>query len=116
MKRSIFFKFVLFALICPVMVSVVGCKKRPIGTTTLTDPAKIGNPRNPDLEGPFRVSPVDGNPDGTPIGTQLPDRDRFNPDNFNRNETQFKSETVYFDLDRSTVKTSEGSKLETVAT
>lgn len=111
MKRSIFFKFVLLALICPISVSVVGCKKKTKNPTALTRPGMIGNPGNTDPGG-LRVPPVDG----TPIGNQLPDRDKFNPDNFDRDEAQFKSDTVYFEFDRATVKASEGSKLENVAT
>ena len=122
MKRSYFFKLVLFGIV--LTVGTVGCVKKntkgptPIGSnkTALAGPGTTGpidsNPP-PDIK---NVPPVPKEPDPTVKpgdNTDLPPLDLINgmiPD-----REKFRNETIYFEFDRSTIRPSETAKAGTVA-
>lgn len=125
MKSVNFASVLLIALV--LSVGAVGCKKTPKNPTPIPAGQTGGNttqtpqPFNPSQGGGGRTVPtipaidstaIPPNDDGTIRGVEnienlidgrVPDREAF------------KNETVYFDLDRSVVKSSEVSKVETVA-
>ena len=109
MKLTQFAKLLPLALM--LAVASVGCKKHPGQITPLpgsrtgaiTEPPP-GNPLTPG-EGTGANTPFSGNPEANPdIRKDWP-----------RDYEIFKSDTVHFDFDRSTVKDSEKSKVSHVA-
>lgn len=119
MKYPKLLNFLLIAL--TVSLGVAGCKKKPVGVTTI--PGMTGGPRSSgETSGPITGAPP-LSPDQNPNARAIPDTKdggigqnvRFDPSAMNSNPTFFSANTVYFDLDRATIKPSETSKIEDVA-
>jgi peptidoglycan-associated lipoprotein len=120
MKSAQFCKLVILSLV--LSLGLAGCRKGPKAVTTI--PGKttggIGDAGRP--SGPERLSPV---PDGGDAGrtkltttdgmTELPGG-RWDKANFNEDRNQFREQTVYFEFDKSTIKSSEQAKIQAVAT
>jgi peptidoglycan-associated lipoprotein len=120
MKRSIFSKILLLALATSLVTA--GCKSKPPTVQVIpeTGPPVIHQenpnpgpiaPPNTGTERPVRpVNPGPGVEGANALPTIPPNwMDRATDTNI------FQADTVYFDYDRSTVKSSEKSKLEAVA-
>jgi len=113
MKRSNLIQFLILGLI--LAAGVTGCKKRPMGPTPI--PGRTGPPsgaqpgpiieKAPAIPGSGQVGTVE--PGGTPTAPLSEFENMLMDPEF------FKSETVYFDFDRSAVKPSELSKVQKVA-
>src|SRR5258708_5435660 len=92
--------------------ATVGCKKHPYGPTPI--PGLANNPHggNLDAHPPMGTQPpIDTNPTnltGIPLG---PGHDGWAADP----SDPLKAQTIYFDYDKSSIKTSEQGKLEDVA-
>ena len=100
----------ILALTCLV---AVGCRKKPANVTPLPKGAggQVNDPslqNTPQLDDPTR--PV-ANPWDQPIARPMSELMK----NWNQNREALKGETVYFDYDSATVKTSELSKIANVA-
>ena len=97
---------------------VVGCKKRPTGVTPIPGGGKVGE------SGPIGPNPGDQAGVVKPADTTAPTA--FDPSKpvvlgpghpgWKEDRETFSAQTVYFDLDKFVVKTSEMPKLEAVAT
>ena len=78
-------------------------------------------PTGPSGTTPERVPRIPG--DETNDRTTIPtiggqtamSENRWNPADFNQDRSQFREQTVYFDFDKSTIKSSEQSKIQAVA-
>lgn len=112
MKRSLIVNILLAVILSS---SVVGCKKGPKNPTAIPD-GRLGKVRtdgqNDLLTGGERV----GDSTTNPLVTDTSKTVRFGEEDFERDTAHFQANTVYFDLDRSSVKAGEGRKLEEVAT
>ncbi len=122
MKRAYFCKF--FALILVLSFGLTGCKKGPKGLTPIPGRSGSGIPG---------VSPIGSNGSGTekvPVVPVDPGNDRsnlpttdgrtsmgtkYNLEDYDPDRSQFRERTVYFDLDKYTIKSSEQSKIQVVA-
>jgi peptidoglycan-associated lipoprotein len=115
----------LLAIALTLASTVVGCKKKPQGVTPLPGSAatrtgpneNTGGPKLPDTTPPV---PIETAPPKTEIVPTIPTPGvpPANPDRFanmNEDRERFKTETVYFDFDKSNVKSSETHKLDAVA-
>ena len=112
MKRTTLFN--LFILGFVLIFAATGCKKVPKGTTTIPKTRPDIGSGKPDTEVGTggKAQLIDpANPDGT---HNLPDRGSL--DGRPQNREMFAGDTVYFDVDSATVKSSEKSKLDAVAT
>ena len=118
MKYPKLLNLLLIAL--TVSLGVVGCKKKPMGPTPI--PGMTGGPHpTNETSGPITGTPL--GQEQPPIAKPIPDTTaggigqnvRFDPNAMNSNPTFFSANTVYFDLDRATIKPSETSKIEDVA-
>ena len=90
------------------VVATVGCKKSPQGTTPLLGRGPTGPGENP--SGPI------GNVPGVDDGKVLPlTGDKINWGVDPNQPAALRDNTVYFDYDRATVRASETSKLDAVA-
>ncbi len=118
MKRS----FLVQLLVLGTVVSLfgTGCKHKAVGTTpipgrqtTIANPGPQ-TPTNPGIGGLGNQNPGETNLKTSPEGTELGSRDRFEdrPVDYK----PFEADVVYFDFDRSTIRPSERSKIEDVAT
>lgn len=115
MKRTTFFN--LLALSTVLAIGVVGCKSPQKGITPIpgrgakpvADPGRGGLLSGGQMKDPNATS-TDLAGGG---GLKASDLDLF--EGMTQDRTVFASDTVYFDLDRSTVKSSETSKVEAVA-
>ena len=108
MKLTDFTKLLLLVLI--VTLASTGCRKKP-GTITRLPGSPTGTPTDAD-----RGQPLTGTNDinGT-TSTGFPPPDPEIRKNWPRDHEIFKSDTVHFEYDRSTVKESERSKISHVA-
>jgi len=122
MKSTYFCQFIALSLV--LSIGLLGCKKSPKPMTVI--PGKTGppvgggsTPSGPATgPGPGAVVRPD---DGTRTG--LVTRDGLTPQaeqrpslaDFNEDPETLKQQTVYFDLDKSTIKASEQGKLQSVA-
>ena len=117
MKRTLLVNFCLAVLLA--VTGSVGCRKKPIGPTPI----------------PSGTAPVGGTDDRfgleTGSGGAVPERDDATGRTIDdsglsglpldietdmlRDEAAFRDSTIYFDFDRSSVRASERSKIETVA-
>ena len=109
----------LLVVVLALSLGVVGCKKKPVGTTPI--PGMTGNiqgtndtsgrltgiPVAPD-QNPNANAILNANPAGIPLGGR-------NLEDYIPNPERFAANTVYFDLDRATIKPGETSKIEDVA-
>ncbi len=117
MKRALLLNFCLAVLLA--VTGSVGCRKKPIGQT----PIPSGN-RGPGSGG-AQFGPVGDSgsaidPDTAATGSRT-GPDGLNPQdvdvgfNMLRDEEKFRDYIVYFDFDRSTIRSAEQSKIEVVA-
>jgi peptidoglycan-associated lipoprotein len=119
MKRALLFNLCLAVLLA--VTGSVGCRKKPIGPTPIPDGrygvgtggdqygATPGGGTLPTGEG-VEGQPVDGSGDG------MADLPEDSDSKMLRDEAFFRDTIVYFDFDRSTVRSGERSKIETVST
>jgi peptidoglycan-associated lipoprotein len=112
MKSAKFLNLLVTAMV--LSIAVVGCKRNPYGVTPLPPGAKT-RPGDVKQSGPEELPPVaEGNKraegETIPIVT---DPKIF--DTWPQDREVLKAYTVHFDLDSSTVKSSEKSKVEAVA-
>jgi len=115
MKRALLLNFCLAVILA--VTGSVGCRKKPIGPTPIPSGSGRagtgGGVYGPDAGPSF--PPIEN-----PIGTTV-DNDGQNPQNRNvedgmlRDEEKFRDYIVYFDFDRSTIRSAEQSKIEVVA-
>jgi len=92
-----------------------GCKKNPKNITPITSPRSTG----PGTEGPGQpISPGGANGFGQNSATGTPLNGAIADPLLNANEdhTTLAAQAIYFDFDRSAIKTSEQGKLDAVAT
>jgi len=109
----------LLVVVLALSLGVVGCKKKPVGVTTI--PGMTGNVRDSNTTsgpatGPGTALATEQNPNVRPVGGQdgIPLGGR-NLSDYVPNPERFAANTVYFELDRATIKGSETSKIEDVA-
>jgi peptidoglycan-associated lipoprotein len=97
-------------------MGAAGCKHKPKDVTPI--PGQAG--RTPGGENPFGKEtgnplPADQNPSvGPGPGGEIAQQGRFDPDKMNQDHDRFAANTVYFDLDRATIKPSETGKIDEV--
>jgi peptidoglycan-associated lipoprotein len=123
MKQSIVLKLLVVSAV--LLVGAVGCKPK-IKNPTPIPGAKVGVPPDrttfggdqgrtaPDGSG-VTSQPVPQPTPPKPTGDDLIGLPIDDISGMKRDETSFKANTVYFDFDRSTIKSSERSKIEAVA-
>jgi len=109
MKSAKFLNLIVLGLV--LTVPFVGCKKKPIGVTTLPS-SRIGTPTEPPpggiIGGGTGPSSAPAEPFvGTPPGPGHP--------GWPEDHEKFKAQTVYFDFDSAVVKSGEKSKIEVVS-
>ncbi len=109
MKLSKFAHLVVIGLVAVVAVS--GCRKRPTPLTVLP------NQGMPKVGEEDQAKPLPGDNSGikSTESTGIPQADASKFSNYNRNSEIFKADTVYFDFDRSDVKSGERKKINDVA-
>jgi len=121
MKHSLVLKLLVVSAV--LLVGVVGCKPK-IKNPTPIPGAKAGTMQPAGPEGPDRgrTAPIGPDVTTTPVVTTPPVSPEGNialptdPDTgMKRDEAFFKANTVYFDFDKSIIKSSERSKIEAVA-
>jgi peptidoglycan-associated lipoprotein len=117
MKRSIYLNLLTVALL--LCAGAVGCKPKPKNPTPIPT-GKMGVRADEDPFGPGKGRPIP--PDQPPVTNQginpgevIPPTGGWDRDRFASDREAFAANTVYFDLDRATVKASEQSKIEAVA-
>ncbi|MBU6402215.1 MAG: OmpA family protein [Verrucomicrobia bacterium] len=119
MKRS--FVFTLAVLCLTLIFGSTGCKSPRKGLTYIPGarPATPGGggPSGPIVPPPGPATPVEPPPGESPLaktgsGIELPNADKFA--NAEAHPEILKDDSVYFDFDRSDVKSSERSKVEAV--
>lgn len=123
MKRTVFFNLLVVALVFG--TGAVGCKKKPQGPTPI--PGKTGKTGGP---GTFGTEPVTGgnlatdDPNsrtippgnaGTDITSQGIKQSGYDPATMDQDRATLAADTVYFEFDSATIKPSEKSKIEAVA-
>jgi peptidoglycan-associated lipoprotein len=101
----------LLAVALALTVSGIGCKHKPPGVTNLGEPnsGQAGTPRDPGNAGAL------GPGSSGPVGMGGGEAATFDPDQMAQDRSALASQTLYFDLDSSTIKSSEQSKLDAVA-
>src|SRR4051812_11276570 len=95
--------------------AATGCKKNPKNITPIGSP----RPTGPGTEGPGQFAPGGANGLGQngPNGSNLNGGAIADPNlNANEDHTTLAAQSIYFDFDRSAIKTSEHGKLDQVAT
>ena len=113
MKPTMLAKLSVLGLI--VAVSVVGCKKGNPRTTPIPGPSTT-SVKGPGPEGPAGEGPgIRTTPGETPNPTKPVDPS-LGPghEGWKRDAEKFKSETVYFELDKSAVRAKEAAKVQIV--
>ena len=111
MKAKISFQLIVGILAVTCLVST-GCRKKPVNVTPLPN-ARMGSPGEMPPGGILQGGDTTGGittgsgPSGIPMGAGHP--------GWNEDREMLKTDTVYFDFDSSTIKSSEKSKIETVA-
>ena len=108
MKKVSFLNLFVSALV--LSLAVVGCKKNPYGVTPLP------GQKAPIVGGPGGGTPIQPPPIIKPDSTGL--LEAADPSKFAdwpEDRATLSAQTVYFDFDRSTIKSSEKSKIEAVA-
>jgi len=123
MKRTVLIKLLIVTLILG--VGAVGCKKKPQGPTPI--PGKTGKAPG---TGPFGTENVAGGNlggddsssraippggAGADVTSQGFKQAGYDPATMDHDRTTLAADTVYFDYDSATVKKSENSKVEAVA-
>jgi peptidoglycan-associated lipoprotein len=107
MKKVKFLNLFISALV--LSIAVVGCKKNPYGVTPLPG-QKTGKPGG-DLPGGIATAPT------TPVNTDgtIPSANPGDIAGWPEDRSTLSAQTVHFDFDSATVKSSEKSKIEAVA-
>jgi peptidoglycan-associated lipoprotein len=106
------FKFSsLLALAVAVSLVGTGCKHKPPPITHFNDPSNKGMTGNGDNLG--NGGQIANNGGAGQMGGG--DLATFNPDDYTQDRTTFAAETLYFEYDSSTIKSSEESKIAAVA-
>jgi len=111
MKRLTLFNFLVATLL--LATAATGCKKNPKNITPIPG-ARSVSPGNEGLS-----APISGNRVGTDntAGANLRGGDIASPfENADEDRATLAAQSVYFDFDRSAIKTSEQGKLDAVAT
>jgi peptidoglycan-associated lipoprotein len=106
----------LLVVVLALSLGVVGCKKKPVAPTPI--PGMTGKPIGNDNPSGINQAPPlqqDLPPIAKQANTEGVPPTRFNPDLMNQDRDRFAANTVYFELDRATIKGSETSKIEEVA-
>jgi len=109
MKLTDFTKLLLLALI--VTLASTGCRKKPGTITPLPNHGLEGPPPDAERGKPLGTNEVNGNT----ASTGFPANDPEIRKNWPRDHEIFKSDTVHFEYDQSTVRPSERSKISHVA-
>jgi peptidoglycan-associated lipoprotein len=112
MKARIGFNFLVCALALTCIVST-GCRKKPVGVTPLpgSRTVDIGGPGGSGImNGGAQAGDVNGVGSSTPSGIA---QGSGHP-GWSEDRDALKTETVYFDYDSSTIKSSEKSKIDSV--
>ncbi|MEO5804257.1 MAG: OmpA family protein [Verrucomicrobiota bacterium] len=109
MKRTTFFNLFILGLV--LVFGVTACKKKPKGLTTIPNNGMVGNPNN--RQGLENTTPIPFDPNDPKYTIAPPHPEDW--ENRPKDREKFAANTVHFDLDSSTVKSSESSKLEAVA-
>ena len=108
MKRNKFVSLLVIGLVLTVAAS--GCRKKPVNTTILPGP-RAGTPGEPTPGGPIKPGEPPITTDvpyvGSPQGTGHP--------GWPEDPQALKAHTVYFDYDRSVIRTTEQPKVAAVA-
>ena len=119
MKHSMIYGS-LFALSLVLTLGVTGCKRVPKGPTPILG-QRGGIVPTDNTSGIERTGRT-GGPDDVTRAQQLPNPDgtvplggRFDPSRSDQDRVPLASYTVYFDFDRSAIKSSETGKIESVA-
>ena len=117
MKRSIYLNLLTVALL--LCAGTAGCKPKPKNPTPIPTGKLAPKPEDSTF-GQEQVRPLPPPTDVTGAATRdpnatIPPSERWNRENFTPDREAFAANTVYFDLDRATVKPSEQSKIEAVA-
>jgi len=117
MKRSIYLNLLTVALL--LCAGTAGCKPKPKNPTPIPTGKTGVQPENGQPFGPEIVRPLPPPTDATGVATRdtsagIPPAG-INRENYTADREAFAANTVYFDLDRATVKPSEQSKIEAVA-
>lgn len=108
--------FNLITLGTALTITAVGCKKHPYGTTPIPGMTK----NHPGGENPIQSEPPIVNPNGPGSGTtdivgKLPPTDPTAYQNWIPDTEALKAQTIYFEYDKSSIKSSDQSKLDQVA-
>jgi peptidoglycan-associated lipoprotein len=114
MKPTLLAKLLVLGLI--VAVSAVGCRKGPPRVTPITGQGAT-SPKGPGPEGPAGEGTGIRPPTGEPLAPVDPNK--LNPlgkghDGWKEDKERFRSETVYFEYDKSAVRTKEAAKVQIV--
>lgn len=112
MKLTDFTKLLLLTLI--VTLASTGCRKKPGTITPLPNGSRTGPITDADQGRPLPATPDTGTSTST-TSTGYPANDPSIRQNWPRDHEIFKSDTVHFDYDQSTVRASERSKISHVA-
>ena len=108
MKRTIVLNLILGFVL---MFGVTACKKKPKGLTNIPG-SRVGvGPDGPSSLENTKPIPFDPNDPNVIAAPAHPE----NWESWTKDREKFAANTVHFDLDSATVKSSEGSKLEAVA-
>jgi peptidoglycan-associated lipoprotein len=106
--------FNLIALGTALTITAVGCQKKPLGPTPIPGLTKDHpggeNPISP--EQPISQGPVT---DPTKLSGNLPPNDPTKHENWVPDATVLATQTIYFEYDKSSIKSSEQPKLDQVA-
>ncbi len=113
MKARNWFNLFVFVLALSCLITT-GCRKKPVRTTPLPN-AKMGNPNDIGPTGPVTFDPNAPTPTTSNPNNENPMAPRSLHDTWIQDRETFKSDTVYFDFDSSTIKSGEKSKIEEVA-
>jgi len=115
MKLNKFTNLLVIGLVLTVAAS--GCRKKPVGVTTLPG-AAAGNPSNMGPGGEIKPAPPltgETGPSGVGTPTGIPSNPANLHDGWLKDPEALKTDTVYFDFDSSVLKTSEKPKVAAVA-
>ncbi len=111
MKRTTLFNLFIVGFVF--VFGVTACKKKPTGITHIPTGSRVGQGGTSGLENGSGKLPGEFAPDSA-TGS-IPMADRGSIDGRPQDRSKFEANTVYFDLDSATVKSSEQSKLGGVA-
>ena len=108
MKSAKFLNLIVLGLV--LTLPFVGCKRKPIGVTTLPNIQRAG----PTDVGPGGMIPGGGGPSATPTEPFVGTPPGPGHPGWPEDPMKFKEQTVYFDFDSAVVKSGEKSKIDFV--